>query len=442
MSTQAERGHGGGPAQDPESDARPLQEIPEIPLAAAGLSGAIPILIERYEAGERITRGPIFGDRQMVFLVGPELNRHVLTTGRQQFSNYGGWGMMFEDPPHLGTLDGEPHDQQRRSAAPAFQVKRMDGYLPMIDAEIQRRIAAWPDRDEVDVYEETRELTFDLAARAFLGIEPGTELETIQAGYYVDLGRQKRGARREADALFRRKIAERREGAHEDALGLLSRHVNEDGSGLTDEQLISHARFLLQAGYETSASLGAWCLHLLFANPEYRERVMAELEACPLGNPATYEEIKRLEIIDRLSMEVERLYPPVPYGLRGTTEDVEVGGYRLPPNTLVSYGIAASHKLPSIWDDPTAFDPDRFAPPREEHKQDAYAMVGFGGGPRRCLGMTFARAEIALFVARVCARYDMEPIAGVEVQQLFGVTSRPLGGMRMRATRRASGTGG
>lgn len=442
MNSKAEDPNPGGPAPAADSEARPFENIPEIPLAAAGLAGAIPILVDRYEAGQRISRGPIFGDRQMVFLVGPELNRHVLTTGRHQFSNYGGWGMMFEDPPHLGTLDGEPHDQQRRSAAPAFQVKRMDGYLPMIDAEIQRRIADWPERDEVDVYEETRELTFDLAARAFLGIQPGPELETIRAGYYVDLGRQKRGARRDADALFLRKIAERREGAHDDALALLSRHVNEDGSSLTDAQLISHARFLLQAGYETSASLGAWCLHLLFANDDYRKRVMAELEACPLGNPASYEEIRRLEVLDRLSMEVERLYPPVPYGLRGTTEDVEVGGYQVPPNTLVSYGIGASHHLPSFWQDPDRFDPDRFAPPREEHKQDAYLMVGFGGGPRRCIGMTFARAEIALFVARVCASYDMTPVEGVEVKQLFGVTARPLGGMRMRASRRASGAGG
>jgi cytochrome P450 len=307
----------------------------------------------------------------------------------------------------------------------------------MVDAEIQARIATWVDRDEVDAYEETRRLTFDLSARAFLGCEPGPELDLIAEGYYVDLGKQRRGAKREADLMIKRKIGERREGAYDDALALLSRHVNEDGSSLNDEQLLAHARFLLQAGYETTASLLAWCLYLLIIHRDYRERVIAEIDANPLSDPATYEEIRRLEVIDRLSMEAERLHPPVPYGLRGTVEPVQAAGYELPAGTLVSYSIGASHMLPSFWTDPETFDPDRFAPPREEHKQDPYLLVGFGGGPRRCLGMTFARAEISLMVARVWARYELEAVEGAEVEQLFGITARPLRGMRMRALPRA-----
>jgi cytochrome P450 len=114
-------------------------------------------------------------------------------------------------------------------------------------------------------------------------------------------------------------------------------------------------------------------------------------------------------------------------------EPVQAAGHDLPAGTLVSYSIGASHMLPSYWKDPEAFDPDRFAPPREEHKQDPYLLVGFGGGPRRCLGMTFARAEISLMVARVWARYELQAVEGAEVEQLFGITARPLKGMRMRA---------
>ena len=422
------------------SDSRSFDDIPEIPLGTAGLAGVTPTLVERFERGQRITRAPIFGG-QMVFLVGPEMNRHVLTTGRHRFSNHQGWGMVFGEPPNLVTLDGEPHDQQRRSAAPAFQTKRMDGYLPMVDEEIRARIADWGDRDEVDVYEETRRLTFDLAARAFLGMEPGPELELIREGYLVDLGLQRRGARTDAEALLKRKIAERREGEHDDALALLARHVNEDGSTLSDDQVVAHAKFLLQAGYETSASLGAWSLYLLIVHPEYRERVIAELAEHSLGDPPMHDEIRQLEVIDRLTMEAERLYPPVGFGPRGTAEAIEVEGYHLPAQTFVFYAIGASHMLPSYWQNPTEFDPDRFAPPREEHKKDPYVMVGFGGGPRRCIGMTFARAELALLVARVFERYELEAVEGIEVTQSFGITARPLNGMRLRARPRAEALG-
>ena len=422
------------------ADRRLLYDIPQVALGSAGLAGlgsAIPRLVELYERGERLGRVPILTG-QMVLLVGPEMNRRVLTTGRHQFSNHDGWGMIFGEPPNLVTLDGEPHDQQRRSAAPAFQVKRMDGYLPMVDFEIQRRIADWGERDEVDVYEETRELTFDLAARAFLGMEPGEEMDVLREGYLVDLARQRKGARRDAEELLKGKIAVRREGDQDDALALLTRHMNEDGSSLSDAQLIAHARFLLHAGYATSASLGAWSLYMLIVYPDYRDRVMAELAASPLSNPTTYEEIKSLVVIDHLTMETERLYPPVPLGPRGLAEDVELEGYHLPKGTFAAYAIAASHLLPSIWANPTEFDPDRFAAPREEHKKDPYALVGFGGGPRRCLGMTFARAELALLIARVCARYDLETVDGNPVTQSFGIESKPQGGMRLRARPRAA----
>ena len=90
------------------ADRRSLNDIPELPLRATGLAGGRPELVERYERGQHVTRAPFFGEQQMVFVVGPELNRYLLTTGRHQFSHGEGWGKIaFGDVPHLGTLDGE-----------------------------------------------------------------------------------------------------------------------------------------------------------------------------------------------------------------------------------------------------------------------------------------------------------------------------------------------
>ena len=67
----------------------------------------------------------------------------------------------------------------------------------------------------------------------------------------------------------------------------------------------------------------------------------------------------------------------------------------------------ATHMLPHIWTTPTSFDPDRFAAPREEHKRAPYALVGFGGGPRICIGRAVARTELALLVAGVLRHYRL-----------------------------------
>jgi cytochrome P450 len=390
-----------------------------------------------YEQGQHVFRSSIVGN-ELVFLVGPEANRSVLTTDRESYSHHGGWGVVFGEPPNLLTLDGDDHADQRKGVWPAFTAKRMDEYLPLVDEAIQARIEPWIDRPEVDAYEETRELTFDLAARAFLGVRPGEELDAIRQQYLASLGSQRPGARRAGEALLLEKIRERRERPFDDAMGLLTQHVRPDGRPLSDAELIAHARFLLQAGYETTASLGAWALYLLTVNRDYERRVSQEVERHPLSSPPTHEELRGLEQIDRLILETERLYPPVPYGPRGVAQPTVVEGYQIQPGPIVMYAIASTHRLPSLWRDPETFDPDRFAPPREEHKRDPYSLVGFGGGPRRCVGMTFARLELILLVARVLGTYRMEPVPDHEVVQSFGITARPLGGMRLRALPRVA----
>ncbi len=129
-------------------------------------------------------------------------------------------------------------------------------------------------------------------------------------------------------------------------------------------------------------------LYLLASHPEYLARVRAEEDELLIpGEPPTLDALRRMKTLDNALSEAERMYPPVPNGPRGVLEDVEIGGYTIPAGAPVFYSIAASHLLPEVWKTPEAFDPDRFSPPREEHKKTPYALVGFGGGPRICIGI-------------------------------------------------------
>jgi cytochrome P450 len=104
----------------------------------------------------------------------------------------------------------------------------------------------------------------------------------------------------------------------------------------------------------------------------------------------------------------------------------------LPAGTKVFYSAAATHLLPEIWREPARFDPDRFAPPREEHRKVPFALVGFGGGPRVCIGFAFARYELALLLAIVSLRFSLTSVPGQTIVQRYGVTSRPRHGIRVR----------
>lgn len=173
----------------------------------------------------------------------------------------------------------------------------------------------------------------------------------------------------ELHALLLPKIEERRKRPTDDIFGMLVQARDEQGQAMSDEQLIAHINILLVAGHETSTSLSAWLLYLLTQHPDYAQRVLAE-QAEILGERVdpNLEDIKRMKVLENALSEAERLYPPVANGPRGVVEDFEFHGYHVPAGTMAFYSIVASHMLPHIFAHSTVFDPDRFAPPREEHK--------------------------------------------------------------------------
>jgi cytochrome P450 len=91
--------------------------------------------------------------------------------------------------------------------------------------------------------------------------------------------------------------------------------------------------------------------------------------------------------------------------------------------------------IPSIFANPLTFDPDRFAAPREEDKKNPYALVGFGGGPRICIGINFAQVEIKAMVSHILRNYTFELVPGQEIYQFYRSIGWPINGIRDRQKR-------
>ncbi|MEP7286708.1 MAG: cytochrome P450 [Chloroflexota bacterium] len=395
----------------------------------------------------------VFDDMDVVYLVGPEANRFVLSTNRLKFSHHQGWGHAFGVIGMFGngllTMDGAEHDEHRRMMNPAFAISYLDRYLPIMSRLIRERSAEWLKKGTVDIYEESRRITFDIAAEALVGLKSGPEVDRFreifvqmlmlgmmsvsQEDYDTNLTRLKK----ELYSLLQPKIEERRQHPTDDVLGMLVQARDDEGRALSDEQLIAHTNILLVAGHETSTSLSSWLLYLLVENPDYLQRVLDEQDSL-LGKDEepTLDTIKRMKVLDNALSEAERLYPPVASGPRGVVEDFEFNGYHVPAGTFVFYSIAASHLLPDIFKDPTKFDPDRFAAPREEDKKTPYALVGFGGGPRICIGINFAQVEIKAMVAHILRHYRLELVPNQEIIQYYRGTGMPLNGIKMHVSAR------
>jgi len=430
---------------------KPFDAIPVVTLPPD-----YPRILPAWIAEQAERHGPIFrviqpwGDFAPVYLVGPEANHFVLHTGRAHFSHERGWTPIIGEMLGKGVLnmDGAEHDRDRKMMNPGFTTAYMARYLPIMARVIAERTADWPLRGEVDVFAEMRRITFDIAAEALIGLRTGAEVdrmrELFMALLYQDGGagltREEQierflAAREELWATLRLRIAERRARPTDDILGLLVAGRDEDGAPLSDASLLGHVNILLVAGHETSTTLASWLLYLLATHPDYLARVRAELAEAIAGAPDAplgLDAIKGLRVLGNALTEAGRLWSPVASGPRGVVEAFDFGGYHVPAGIMARYSIAGGHWLPSHFAEPGRFDPDRFAPPREEDKRTPYALISFGGGQRICIGVNFAQVEIKALAAHIFRRYDLVPVPDQDIAQVYApIIGSPSDGIRM-----------
>ncbi len=403
-----------------------------------------------------IDSGPDAGE--YIFMVGPEANRFVLHTGRENFSHNLGWTPIIGDMLGRGLLnmDDPEHARHRKMWNPAFTNACMESYIPVIQRVVDARTRAWPDQQSIDVYAEAREITFDAAAAALAGLEPGPQVDRLRELFYTLLhgfdpavdaswedffGRAMR-AREELAMLLLALIAERRSlpdaEQPRDVVGMIVRARDEEGRALSDQQLLAHVNILLVAGHETTTTLGAWALYLLATRPEQCDQLEAEVETL-LGSsqmPVNVEATRAMKKLDNFIKEVGRLYPPVINVPRGVVRDFEFAGYRIPAGAQIRLALGASHLLPHVFAEPHRFDPDRFTPPREEDRQTPYSLVTFGGGPRICIGINFAQIETKVLLAHVLRHYRLEAVEGQHLAHAGHWTAVLPNGIHLRAYRK------
>ena len=397
--------------------------------------------------------GPHAGE-DVVYLVGPEANRFVLVTHREHFSHDLGWTPVVGSTLGHGLLNMDPpeHTRHRALMKPAFTASFMEAYLPLMQRIIAERSAGWPAAGEIDLMVEAREITFDVAAAALVGMRTGPQVDWLRERFYTllrggppserenwqDFIQRQLAVRDELQVKLLELIAERRHASadaqKDDVLGMLVSARDDDGNSLSDEQLLAHVNILLVAGHETTTTLGAWVLYLLARNPDYAARLDAELSTVLGDAPLTSGSLHALPLLTAAIRETGRLQSPVLLLPRGVLSEFEFAGRTVEPGTPVFVAVAAGHRMPSVFPEPARFDPDRFLPPREEDRRTPYALATFGGGPRICLGINFAQVEVMALIAHVRRHYTIEPVSDRPIPQWGGILPTLPEGIRVRAS--------
>jgi cytochrome P450 len=241
-----------------------------------------------------------------------------------------------------------------------------------------------------------------------------------------------RSAVSELDSIINRIIAERRANKADrgDLLSMLLLAQDDDGSDMSDRQLRDEMMTIFLAGHETTAMALTWTWYLLAQHPDVLAKLQAEADAVLGKRAATVADLAALPYNEQVVKEAMRLYPPAPGAARQPVEDVRVGNYTLPQGALINVSIYAAHHDPALYPDPERFDPERFTPEAEKARH-RYAYLPFGGGPRICIGNSFAMMEARLILATMVQHTAPELVAGQTITPVQMVTVRPKDGMRM-----------
>jgi cytochrome P450 len=161
---------------------------------------------------------------------------------------------------------------------------------------------------------------------------------------------------------------------------------------------------LYLAGHETTAVTLTWMLYLLSSHPDVETKLLNELQSVLGGRAPEVHELRQLVYAERVVKESMRLYPPAYVVGREALSDFKIGGYDIAAGTQVLMSQWVIQRDPRFFADPEQFNPDRWT--EDFAKQlPKYAYFPFGGGPRQCVGNSFAMMEAVLVLATIAQRF-------------------------------------
>jgi cytochrome P450 len=337
--------------------------------------------------------------------------------------------------------------KQRRLAQPAFHRERIAAYADVMVSYAERTIAGWRAGETRDVHKDMMHLTLEIVAKTLFGVDVGEVARKIEWSLEVLMDRfagagvmmpmflptpanlRTKKAIEELDAIVYGIIRERRRsGGEGDLISMLLEATNDEDGGMSDVQLRDEAMTLMLAGHETTALTLGYTFHLLGEHREIAAKLLAEIDAVLGDRPATAADLPKLRYADWVVRESMRLYPPAWAIGREAIAPCTIGGYAIEPGTQMWAAQWVVHRDARWFPEPERFLPERWA--NDFAKTiPRHAYFPFGGGPRICIGNSFAMMEAVLILVTVARRFRLTSTRPVTLAP--SVTLRPKGGLPM-----------
>ncbi len=323
------------------------------------------------------------------------------------------------------SMDAPDHTRLRRLVAKAFTPRVIAGFGPRIREVSHELLSAAGARDAREL-EIVSQLAYPLPVRIIcelLGVPAGDHprfagwsarlahslqprfIEQDEAGF-ADAA----AARAEFAEYFRELIAQRRAQPGDDLLTELIR-AEDEGSRLSEAELLSTSILLLVAGHETTVGLISNAVLALLRHTDQ----LAALRADPGLAGGAVEETLRYD-------------PPVQLTGRVARSPVRIGEVEAPEGGVMLLLLAATGRDPEVFPDPDRFDITR----------GAGGHLAFAAGPHFCLGAPLARLEASIALTAFADRVTAPELDGLAYKPNFNLRGPERLAVRSAGIRPAS----
>ena len=359
-----------------------------------------------------------------ILVVGAENYKQIYLDKDKNFSAQMGYdnslGHFYKNA--LLLTDFDAHKIQRRMFQTAFKNNQMRGYVDIMNPLLKQNMDSWEGQKSFLFFPSVKKALLDVGSTVFIGIEEhGPEMNQLNEAFLnisekglmglfkldipgLKFHKGKQGARF-LEQYFEKIIPIRRAGDGKDMLTHMSKEKLEDGSYYPTDELIPQASFLLFAAHDTTTSTLTHVMLHLAEHKDWQDKLREEARA--LNKPALeYEDLDKVELMELVFKETLRMNPSVSIMQRRTIRDTTIAGHHVPANTVISIPPVYNHFMDEFWTNPNVFDPMRFAPGREEHKNHSFCYMPFGGGAHKCIGMHFANMMVKCFLHQFLLKYE------------------------------------
>lgn len=401
-----------------------------------------------------------FGILDWIFVSHPEALKQILTQDTGKAITAPGEANELLSPllgkNSVTMLNGTAHRQRRKLIMPPFHGERLKVYADLIKDITLSVMSEMTTGQTFRARDAMQKITMRVILQAVFGLYDGDRCRRLEALLtqrlnmlssptasilvffpilQTDMGNWSPGAKiaamdRETNDLLYAEIRERRakmDADRNDILSLLLQVQDEDGNGLSDEELRDELMTLLVAGHETTATALAWSLYWTHHHPQVKDQVRQEIQGVNASNDAIA--LTKLPYLEAVCNETLRIYP---VGMltfaRQVHQPMKVLDYTIPEETMVVGCIYLLHHREDLYPQSYEFRPERFL----ERQYSAFEFMPFGNGARRCVGAALAMYELKIALGTILTHYNLELESDrPAVPERRGLTLGMKGGVEM-----------